>query len=336
MSHQHQTHEADSLTGLKSRRIHLKQEKQFSWFPTLPEESIGPFDDLDEDSKMVLSIDRFCFRGMKATFINVLQKDYKFRITHAFDLGKKEGQLPTGKKDGQRSAYTFGSLLSYNEWVCQINRVQGKQTQLHLEWNGDKLHAALQGQVNATQGMSQWELDLNYKILDMCLETKLSTSPSVGFAYTQPISPKFGVGTMINFFPFADKAQIKLMAKHKDSSLKSQMTAALTTGMGADELQLVYIQEILPNLSFITASDLSLAKKSPMSAEKDWVSVIKAGYTFDSKQTGQSVQGLFDSAGNVMCLASAAIGPDISLLLAANMNYSKNIYDFGVGIQLPI
>jgi len=126
------------------------------------------------------------------------------------------------------------------------------------------------------------------------------------------------------------------MSKYKDPATKSQLTAALTTGMGAEEVQLVYIQEILPNLSFITASDFSLAKKSPMSGEKDWVSVIKAGYTFDSRQTGQSVQGLFDSAGNVMCLANAAIGPDISLLIAANMNYSKNIYDFGVGIQLPI
>jgi len=272
------------------------------------------------------------------TLVNILSKDYNFRVTHGIDLGKKEGQLPTGKKDGQRSAYNFGVHLERSKWKCQINRVQNKHTQLVLEYMGESFKSVLQGQVIPSAGLSQWDLDMSYKILDMTVETKLNTSPSIGFAFTQPLSTKIGIGSLVNFYPFADKAQLKVLTSYNNKQdPKCQAYLSLTTGMGADEVQACYMHEIITNINLIVATDFSFAKKSLLpGGDKDWVSILKCGYSYESRNSGQSVQGLFDTVGNVSTLITAPLTSEISLMASGNMNYSKNVYDFGLGVQIPL
>jgi hypothetical protein len=67
-------------------------------------------------------MERQTFRGLKIHAMNILQKDFLFRVDHTFDIGKKEGQNPmTGKKDGQRSSYQLSSTVTYGNVCNRLN-----------------------------------------------------------------------------------------------------------------------------------------------------------------------------------------------------------------------
>lgn len=310
-----------------------RREKNNTWIYQIPNKTIGTFDDLEHGPAVqLLNLERYCFRGFKANIINVLQKEFKFRVTHGIDLGKREGQLPNGKKDGQKSAYTLGTLLAHNNFVVQVQRVQNQLTTMHSQYKTGNLNLELQGQIFPAAGASQWEFGTEYRIKDTWLTSKLTTAPSIGFAVTQPITEKLGFGTSIQFHPIADKAQAKHIAKYEDE--KSYATLGYTTGMGSDEINLVYSQEVLPALNLVVASDFSLAKTSPLGGERDWGSVIKGGYMIEHE--GVSIQGMYDSAGNVRLLSVVPFSNEFLLTVSGQMNNSKNLYDFGVGIQVMV
>lgn len=312
-----------------------EEEKVPSIIYSIPKKNAGFFNDLDETQSQILNTDRFCYRGLKLSFVNILQRDYNFRVTHSFELGKKQGQLQNGKKDGQKSAYSLAVLVVGKEWMTQIQRVQNQSTGFHTEYKNGNFEAAFVGQIQRGVG-SQLNINAGYKFKDMCFEAKINSQLVAELSMTQPITEKLAAGALISFSPANDKAQLKLTGKYTEEDIKSETLVSVTTGGGSDELHLSYMQEIWNNLNFIAAVDTSLAKKSPLGGEKEWGSVVKGGYSYNMRQFGIQTQGLFDSSGNVACVATSSIAQDVNLTLSGNMNYKRNTYDFGFGIQLPV
>lgn len=129
------------------------------------------------------------------------------------------------------------------------------------------------------------------------------------------------------------RAKIGFVGKYSEKLATS--IATFTTGDGGSKTMSVsYLQSVLPNLRVICRNDLSLAKKSPMGGEKDWVSVwkikkkewkrmkerkfktcfivslsysikvLRLGYQARFPSSQIEVNGLLDSTGNVQCLYS--------------------------------
>jgi hypothetical protein len=328
-------HDSDALITLKPRSIRLKDEGSV-WFPAT-HKPIGVFSKLDDFKNHQQYVENSLSKGLKFHMVNVLHKDYKFSMGHTYEIGKNEEQLPTGKTDGQRAAYTMDGSLTYNEWTMYLSRVQNSRALLAIIRKGENGNVIIRGQ-NMTcpdvPPMTHWDIDMDYVYKDMNFETKITTEPKVTFGYSQPWSEKLGLGTNIEINPMADKAKVGFIGKYSEKTATT--IASLTTGDGGSQsMSISYLQSVLPNVRFICRNDISLAKKSPMGAEKDWVSVLRLGYQARFPSSQIEVNGLFDSTGNVSCLYSMPL-INTQMTLSGTMNPSKNNYEFGVGFQLTL
>jgi hypothetical protein len=328
-------HDSDALITLKPRSIRLKDEGSI-WFPAT-HRPIGAYSKLDEFKNYQSVIENSLSKGLKFHMVNILHKDYKFTMGHSYEIGKNEEQLPTGKTDGQRAAYAMEGSLTYNEWTMYLQRVQNQRALLAIVRKGENGTMIIRGQnmqAPDTPPMTHWEIDLDYVYRDMNFETKVTTEPKVSVGYSQPLTEKLGFGANLEMNPISDKAKVGLIGKYTEKTATT--IATITTGDGSSQtMSFSYLHSILPNLRVVCRNDISLAKKSPMTAEKDWVSVLRLGYQARFPQSQVEINGLFDSTGNVSCIYSMPL-VSTQMTLSGTMNPAKNNYEFGVGFQLSL
>jgi len=239
--------------------------------------------------------------------------------------------------DGQRASYTMDGSVNYNEWTMIIQRVQNSRAVVALIRRGENVNMLIRGQnmqAPDTPSMSHWDFEMDSVYHDMNFEAKVSTEPKVTLGYSQPFTEKMGFGANVEFNPVADKAKLGMIGKYSEKTATS--IATLTTGDGGStSMSFSYLQSVLPNLRIVCRNDVSLAKKSPMTAEKDWVSVLRLGYQARFPSSQIEINGLLDSTGNVSCLYSMPL-INTQMTLSGTMNPSKNNYEFGVGFQLSL
>lgn len=328
-------HDSDALLTLKPRNIHLKNEGSI-WFPAT-HRPIGVFSRLDEFKNHQNFVENNLNKGLKFHLVNILHKDYKFTVGHAYEIGKNEEQLPTGKMDGQRSSYTLDGSVNYQEWTVYLQRIQNSRGLLAVIRKGENGNMVLRGQnmqCPDAPPMTHWDLEMDYTYKDMNLEARVSTEPKIAFGYSQPFTEKLGFGTNVEFNPSSDKAKIGFIGKYSEKM--STSIATFSTGDGGSKtVSLSYLQNVLPNLRVVCRNDLSLAKKSPMGGEKDWVSTLRLGYQARFPSSQIEVNGLVDSSGNVSCLYSMPL-INTQMTLSGSVNPTKNSYEFGIAFQLNL
>lgn len=328
-------HDSDALLTFKPRSIHLKNEGSI-WFPAT-HRPIGPYSKLDEFKTHQNMVENNLTKGLKFHLVNILHKDYKFTMGHSYEIGKNEEQLPTGKMDGQTSAYTLDGSVNYQEWTMYLQRVQNSRALVAIIRKGENGSMVIRGQnmqCPDAPPMSHWDIEMDYTYKDMNLEARLSADAKLVLGYSQPLTEKLGFGTNVEFNPMADKAKIGVVGKYSEKTATSIATFSTGDG-GSKTMSVSYLQSVLPNLRVICRNDLSLAKKSPMGGEKDWASILKLGYQARFPSSQIEVNGLVDSTGNISTLYSMPL-INTQMTLSGSMNPSKNSYEFGVAFQLNL
>jgi hypothetical protein len=334
--------------GLKGK---VRVEKvKFTWPPTLP--SVGSFDDLEnDDSQMVLEVGESCFSGLRATFINLLERNYNFRVSHAFELGRKEERLVNGQKDGRRGQYTIGTHLNWKNFKIQLSKSGMQRGEIFVDYsNGNAFNSSLH--VGLSPLKTDADFSFNFGLQDMNIETKFANynksdkypktkiskpEPTFSIAFTQPAIENVAIGTQISFVPYADKAQLKVIGRHTDVIANSKATLGFTTGtMANDKFKATYSQELTKNVNVVAATELTYVPQTGIRAANDyeWKSISKLGYSLNG--AGVVVTGVVDTDSSVNMVMNTYMGPDFVITLSANCNYYKKKYDAGFGIQFPL
>jgi hypothetical protein len=332
-------------------KLQLKQQKyDFVWPPSFPE--IGSFSDLEnDDSELILKIGKSCFSGLRVTMINKLERDYKFRVNHFFELGKKEERLLSGQKDGRKGQYTLSTLLNYNNFNFMLSKSANKRGDISVTYNdGSFINSSFNAEM--TPWKTDADLTINAVVLpDTNVEAKFAnfnkynTYPktkipkpentfSIGF--TQPAADKVAFGSRISFVPSTDQAQLKLIGRYLDVPTKSRATLSLDTGSMKDtKIRANYSQELTKNVTVVASTRLTLSQGGPgRGNDSEWKSVSKLGYSLES--AGVVVTGSVDTNSAVNMVLNTYIGPDFVISMSANCNYYKRKYDAGFGIQFPV
>jgi len=342
----------DSGDYLKPRPLHGKIPKvELNYFlpPTYP--PVGSFDDLEnDDSQLVLGVGESCFSGFRCTLINILERNYNFRVSHSFEMGRKDERLLNGKKDGRKAQYTLGTHLIYDNFKIQLSKSGNKRGEVFVDYNNGKIFNA-SFRLGMTPTQNNADMAFNFAYNDMNIEAKFANynkhdkflktkipkpDPSMSFGFTQPVSQNGAIGSLITFVPYSDKAQVKVIGRHIDSASNSKATLGFTTGsMSSDKIQATYSQELAKNVSIVAATELTFAPMVGIGRqnEYEWKSVSKLGYSLD--RAGVVVTGVVDTDSSVNMVLNTYMGPDFVITLSANCNYYKRKYDAGFGIQFP-
>jgi len=334
--------------GLKGK---VKVERVIWTLPPIYPE-VGSFDDLEhDDAQMVLGVGESCFSGLRCTLINLLERNYNFRVSHSFELGKKEERLWNGKKDGRKGQYTFGTHLNYNNFKVQLSKSGLNRGELFLDYNKDKSFSS-SFHIGSTPFHTDMDFSFNFAVHDMNIEAKFAnynksekfpktkiSKPEVAalsIGFTQPVAQNIAIGTQISFVPYTDKVQLKVIGRHVDILANSKATLGFTTGtMSNDKVQATYSQELTKNFNVVAATEITFEPHVGVGRrdEYEWKSVSKLGYSLNG--AGVVVTGVVDTDSSVNMVMNTYMGPDFVITLSANCNYYKRKYDAGFGVQFP-
>jgi hypothetical protein len=330
-------------------KLQVKQRYDFIWPPSFP--AIGSFNDLEnDDSELILEVGKSCFSGLRVTMINKLERDYKFRVNHAFEYGRKEERLMNGQKDGRRAQYTLGTLLTYNNFNIQLSKTAHRRGDISINYNnGKKFNSSFNVEMTPLKTDADLSVNFaagsdmnieakfaNYNKSDKYPKTKISKpEPTMSIGFTQPATERVAFGTQISFVPYTDKAQLKVICRHLDVPSNSKATLAWTSGTMSDpQIKAAYSQEVTKNVTVVASTELKFSPLVGRLNDYEWKSVSKLGYSLDG--AGVSVYGSVDTDSAVNMVMNTYIGPDFVITLSANCNYYKRKYDAGFGIQFPI
>jgi len=184
------------------------------------------------------------------------------------------------------------------------------------------------GQFSADERKTAFESDAAITKNDWCFQAKLQ-GPAIGFSYTQPVLPQYSMGSEFYFSPMNGLSRLKWIGKHENKEDNSVATLGLSTGLGPDQISLNYTKEIMKNLDFSAALDVSRE-----SEKKTWASVFKFGYNWKSAQT--SIRGYIDSTLKTISVIEEPLNEMVSLQASVKIDYLKNNYDFGIGATINV
>jgi len=245
---------------------------------------------------------------------------------HSIALGKRENvDQWTGKKDDERSLYTFSSFLRTGHWSLNGRWSTNGITRAAVQYDAGIFSATASGQFSVDERKTAWETDAAITKNDWCLQLKLQ-GPAIGVSYTQPIMPQYSLGSEIFFSPLNGASRLKWIGKHESKEDGSVSTLGYTTGLGPDQLSLNYIKAVKKNLDVSAALDLSYEKK--------WSSVFKIGYQLKAQHT--CIRGMIDSTLKAVCMMEEPLNEAVLIQGSVKMDYPSNVYDFGFGATLSM
>jgi len=303
------------------------KERLFTPYPKFT--NVGKFDSMNDRANDILEVENHCWQGLTLTVQNVLHRN--FMTAHTIALGKKPNINPyTGEKDDEHSLYGYTAYVRTDNWTVNSRWTTSGVVRGMAQYERGAFSASASGQFATDDKKCAWEADAALSKWDFCLQGKIQ-GPSLGLAYTQPITSKFSVGTEFFISPLApttSNTRLKLLGKHENAAANSTAVIGLTTGIGPNQLNINYTKSVLKNLDFVTGLDVTHNPK-----DKQWSSVYKLGYSLKTPENS-TLRGLVDSTFKVVCMVEEPLSEVVMFQMSAKIDFPKNEYDIGFGLMV--
>eukprot|EP01130_Rhizamoeba_saxonica_P011218 TRINITY_DN4649_c0_g2_i1.p1 TRINITY_DN4649_c0_g2~~TRINITY_DN4649_c0_g2_i1.p1 ORF type:complete len:334 (+),score=74.84 TRINITY_DN4649_c0_g2_i1:116-1117(+) len=319
--------------GSRERNINRTggDSDEFSWNWNWPKLSTpGNIEDLAEDTtREVLEINRFMQSGFHFTLQNVFSPD--FITFHMIHVGKEDPSQ--GDDEFERASYTFGGVCNFGNISTNGRISDSGLSMCSVEYSSKFVDASFQGQF-LDADRSAFEIALGGSFDNSKLQAKIGQVTGVNFC--TPLTKNFDAATELYLMMQGD-LYTKYCLKYKnhrtvedaqgEHTYKGNTMATVILGP-TTEVDLNYTKEIMKNFKLVTG--LSLTHE-----ENNWDSTWKIGYNYKGdQQSGMgNMRVLLDPSGVSAMLSEVAVSETAMLSVSSKLNYSCNIYDFGIQLM---
>lgn len=275
----------------------------------------GGWDKTDGEARRILDVD--CFDGARFDFQKPLDQVGGFYSSHNIVMGSSLHQ--------GGGLYQFGTTLVMGDSLL-VGRVDNNlrlDAQWHMNYLNTPIHRnlthRLTGSISAPPDDSHFMAEFEYKGNDFTGTARIGDGFLVGTSYFQAVTPRIAMGGDIFYHTARRTTNLTARARYTDNNV----TAVATGSTAKKTLSASFSRKV--NNRVALASEIEFAP-STLDAH------VAIGGEFVMRQA--KFQASVTSMGIIQAVLHEIVAPNCSLLFSAIVDHRKDLYKFGVGMQL--
>jgi len=289
------------------------------------------YEDVTAELTDITQADKQCFTGLQLQYMSVVEN--RFMFGHSFTAGKKDNR----KQGEEKAGWAFQTVILPVPGLSLTGRYSSEVTSVGVNYD------TFMGPLNLTINLSEqpeknhWDIAFMTGLINSALTFRTQSFLFHSISWASTIWPGLSIGTEVQMLPWnptspLPQSRIRFSSSYALNAFRAAFLSFGTGNLGKlkHDLTLGYVRQITEIFQLATSYDIMTTPDNRIK------SVAKLGYhmKYDSASGPYSVRGYIDTAWKLVCVAEQPLKEGLSLGYSTKFDFSKNVYDLGVTINL--